>query len=268
MDELELLTSQRPTTPVPDAESTAVARTALVRHVEARLPETARPLPRRPGHVVLTLAAGLALVLATVGALRWLPGTLDEPPVQTTVALAAPAPEAGATYALASAASPDLPPDLPPELDEPLAAGVDLTAPLLLVGDAEGGFRIADPGPGLEGGSTDLVELTAGQAPFRLQPPSGRVEVGERWRYDAAPLQVGGEQLDGTCAATLGAVAQDGTATVEAACSWEVPGAGSTPAATSQETWRIDADGHLLSWRQTLTPTGSSEPGITTLTLE
>jgi hypothetical protein len=241
VDELDLLIAQRPPAPTLDEQATAAARRALVAHVDARSPSVL-PAPRTvTRHVLLAAAAAVLLVVLAAGALALLPERGIAPSSDPDgYAVPAGTPAQATEYLFSSSPSPDL----------PLAPGEPPT----------GAATVAEPFVP----PTDISGLSDGRAPFRLAASPDEVEVGSSWTYDAAPLHAGGVDLEGTCEATLDDVADDGRASVAVSCSWPDP-QGDGVVATSEETWVVAADGGLVSWRQELTPTGSTEPGVTTL---
>jgi hypothetical protein len=259
--ELDLLIAERPPPPVTDAEATATARRALVAHVDARrtAPERAPGSSRR--HVAIAVAAAVLLVVAAAGALALLPGRGDPPSEEPTYALSSPEAEVDATYTFSFSPSPDLPPDP----DAPQGSSIGPPQPLRLVAADDGRFEVESGGPDVLIPPMSVLDLTGGQAPFRLEPPATTIEVGGRWEFPAAPLHTGGDALDGSCAATLRDVTDDDEAVVDVACTWPSDTAGTSPVASSEETWLLDADGHVLSWRQRLTPTGSEQAADTRL---
>jgi hypothetical protein len=210
---------------------------------------------------VLAVAACVLLLVAAGGALAWLPSRGEAPVEQATYSLAPPEPEVDATYTFSFTPSPDLPPD--PGV--PQGSAVGPTEPLRLVATGGGRFEVDPAGPDVIVPPTDVPDLTGGQAPFRLEPPTDPVAVGGTWEHQAAPLHAGGEDLDGTCTATLRDLTDEGAAVVDVACTWPSPAAGAAPVASSEETWLVGTDGRVLSWRQLLTPAGSEHPSETRL---
>ena len=269
MDELERLVAERPPSVVPTAERAAEARSALVAYVDSA-PAHVRPAPRSRVLVGSLAAAAAVLVAVMVGAgLLVSRSDSGDAPVSTQVAFDLPpvTAEVGAAYTFAFTPSPDLRPDP----DEPPTAGVGVgpSPPLALVAtDQPETFEVSEPGGGPSDAAT-VEQLTGGQAPFALEPPTEAVSPGDSWRYAAAPLVTGGQTLDGTCDATLRSVDTGGRSTADVQCDWGAGGAGE-PVATSVERWTVEADGELVEWTQTLTPTpvqgAPAQPGTTTLT--